>query len=133
MKLTKNILRISVALILLFLLFPIFFLVGLIVFYDDGLPILFKQKRIGKNNKIFKIFKFRTMKKDMPDTPTHLLIKGINHYTKTGPFLRKYSLDELPQLINIIFGDIGFIGPRPALYNQFDLKKLRDKKKISST
>tara|TARA_B100000900_G_C20596238_1_gene723521 strand:+ start:1679 stop:2251 length:573 start_codon:yes stop_codon:yes gene_type:complete len=132
MNFIKNILRAIVALILLFILSPIFFLVSLSILFDDGHPILFKQDRIGRNNKIFKIIKFRTMKKDMPDTPTHLLKKDINYYTKIGPFLRKYSLDELPQLVNIIFGDVGFIGPRPALYNQFDLIKLRDKKKISS-
>ncbi|MBT7515716.1 MAG: sugar transferase, partial [Candidatus Marinimicrobia bacterium] len=85
----------------------------------------FKQKRVGQNNAHFWIYKFRTMKKNTPDIPTHLVKNGKSLYTAIGPFLRKYSIDELPQLINIVKGDMTFIGPRPALYNQDDLIELR--------
>ena len=110
---------------------PIFFIVALIIFIDDGFPIFFLQKRVGLNGKYFKIFKFRTMKKNTPDIPTHLLKNAGDLYTRTGPFLRKFSLDEIPQLINIILGDIVFIGPRPALYNQQDLITLRKNKGLN--
>ena len=85
----------------------------------------FKQKRVGLNNVHFWIYKFRTMKKDAPDIATHLVNDSDSLYTAIGPFLRKYSIDELPQLINIVKGDMTFIGPRPALYNQDDLIELR--------
>ena len=85
----------------------------------------FKQKRVGLNNVHFWIYKFRTMKKDAPDIATHLVKDSTSLYTSIGPFLRKFSFDELPQLINIVKGDMTFIGPRPALYNQDDLIELR--------
>ena len=113
------------SLILLICLSPIFALVALAIIIDDGFPIFFKQKRVGQDNTHFGIFKFRTMKKDTPDIPTHLVDDGQSLYTSIGPFLRKFSLDELPQLINIFRGDMVFIGPRPALYNQDDLAELR--------
>ncbi len=102
-------------------------MVSFFIAIDDGLPILFKQRRIGKNNNHFWIYKFRTMKKDTPNIATHLLHNEGSFYTTIGPFLRKLSLDELPQLINILKGDMKFIGPRPALYNQDDLVLLRTK------
>ena len=111
------------------MLLPLFLLIGLIIIVDDGFPILFKQKRVGQKNSHFLIYKFRTMKKGTPDIPTHLL-NNQNLYTISGPFLRKFSFDELPQLVNIIKGEIKFIGPRPALYNQDDLIKLRSEKGI---
>ncbi|MCD7904339.1 MAG: sugar transferase [Clostridiales bacterium] len=90
--------------------------------------VFFKQDRVGKNKKIFKILKFRTMYSDTPkDVPTHLLNNPEAFITKTGGFLRKTSLDELPQLFNIIKGDMSLVGPRPALYNQYDLIAERDK------
>ena len=85
----------------------------------------FKQKRVGLNNVHFWIYKFRTMKKDAPDIATHLVKDSTPLYTSIGPFLRMFSFDELPQLINILKGDMIFIGPRPALYNQDDLIELR--------
>ena len=98
-----------------------------IVVYFKGI-ILFKQKRIGKNKKEFYIYKFRTMKVSTPkDVPTHLLDNPESYITKIGGFLRKTSLDELPQLFNILKGDMSIVGPRPALWNQFDLIDLRDK------
>ncbi|MBL7014240.1 MAG: sugar transferase [Candidatus Marinimicrobia bacterium] len=113
------------SLILLICISPILALVAIVIIIDDGFPIFFKQKRIGLNNNLFWIYKFRTMKKDTPDIPTHLVEDPSSLFTKSGPFLRKFSLDELPQLFNILKGQMTFIGPRPALYNQEDLKDLR--------
>jgi O-antigen biosynthesis protein WbqP len=113
------------SLILIIYLSPILALVAIAIIIDDGFPILFKQKRVGLNNTHFWIYKFRTMKKDSPDIATHLVNDSHSLYTKIGPFLRKFSIDELPQLFNIIKGDMIFIGPRPALYNQDDLNELR--------
>ena len=113
------------SLILLICLSPILLIVAITIIVDDGFPILFRQKRVGQNNAHFWIYKFRTMKKDAPDIATHLVTDGTSLYTSIGPFLRKFSFDELPQLINILKGDMIFIGPRPALYNQDDLIELR--------
>ena len=121
--------RLLSALLLIFLS-PIFVVVSILIFLDDGFPIFFKQKRVGLNNSIFSIYKFRTMKRNTPDVPTHLLNNNQKNYTLLGPFFRRSSLDEIPQLINIIRGDMVFIGPRPALYNQKDLIALRQKKNI---
>lgn len=90
-------------------------------------PILFKQKRIGKDRQNFQIYKFRSMRIDTPDVPTHLLENPDQWITSIGKILRKSSLDELPQLINIFKGDMSIIGPRPALWNQGDLADERDK------
>jgi O-antigen biosynthesis protein WbqP len=113
------------SLILLTCLSPILLIVAITIIVDDGFPVLFRQKRMGQNNAHFWIYKFRTMKKDAPDIATHLVKDGTSLYTSIGPFLRKFSFDELPQLINILKGDMVFIGPRPALYNQDDLIALR--------
>ena len=113
------------ALILLIILFPIFLIVGFLIFIQDGLPIFFKQKRVGVNYSYFHIYKFRTMKKDTPNVATHLLTNPEQYLLKIGALLRKLSLDELPNLINIISGEMVFVGPRPALYNQDDLMALR--------
>jgi len=113
------------SLILLTCLSPILLIVAITIIVDDGFPVLFRQKRMGQNNAHFWIYKFRTMKKDAPDIATHLVKDGTSLYTSIGPFLRKFSFDELPQLINILKGDMIFIGPRPALYNQDDLIALR--------
>ncbi len=115
---------------LFLLISPIFFGICFLIMIDDGFPIIFKQKRIGKKNKPFMIYKFRTMKINTPDIPTHLLNKSKNYFTGTGPILRKFSLDELPQFFNIIKGQITFVGPRPALHNQDDLIKLRTERNI---
>jgi O-antigen biosynthesis protein WbqP len=113
------------ALILVCVLFPIFIIVGLLIFIEDGYPIFFTQKRIGINYSFFKIYKFRTMKKDTPNVATHLLSNPDQYLLKTGKFIRKTSLDEIPNLINIIKGEMVFVGPRPALFNQDDLMALR--------
>jgi O-antigen biosynthesis protein WbqP len=113
------------ALILIILFSPIFLLVALAIFIDDGFPIFFTQNRIGINYTFFNIYKFRSMKKNTPNVATHLLINPETYLLKIGKFLRKTSLDELPNLINIITGEMVFVGPRPALYNQDDLMTLR--------
>lgn len=95
---------------------------------DSKGPIFFKQKRIGIHKKIFNILKFRTMRVDTPhDVPTHMLENPEQYITKVGKFLRKTSLDELPQIFNIVIGQMSIVGPRPALYNQDDLVAERDK------
>lgn len=95
---------------------------------DSPGPILFKQKRVGKNKELFEIYKFRTMRTDTPkDMPTHMLSNPDQYITKVGKFLRKTSLDELPQILNIFAGKMSVIGPRPALWNQYDLIEERDK------
>lgn len=115
------------------LLSPLFILIMLFIKIDSKGPILFKQKRIGRYKKHFNILKFRTMRIDAPkDTPTHLLENPDQWITKMGKFLRKTSLDELPQLINILKGDMSIIGPRPALWNQYDLIEERDKYDVNN-
>jgi O-antigen biosynthesis protein WbqP len=112
----------------LIVLSPVFLLILVLIKLDSKGPALFKQKRIGRNKKHFYILKFRTMRIDTPkDTPTHMLENPEKWITNVGKFLRKTSLDELPQIINIINGDMSIIGPRPALWNQFDLIEERDK------
>ena len=103
-------------------------ILALIIKLDDRGPVFFKQKRIGKDQKHFMMLKFRTMRTDTPkDTATHLLADPQKYITKVGRFLRKTSLDELPQLINILAGHMSIVGPRPALWNQFDLIEEREK------
>lgn len=113
------------ALVLFVILIPIMVFMGLIIFLEDGFPILFQQKRVGVDYSFFNIYKFRSMKKNTPDVATHLLENPKKYVLKSGLILRKLSLDELPNLINIIKGEMVFVGPRPALYNQDDLMKLR--------
>ena len=113
------------ALILLFIFSPIFLIVAIAIFIEDGLPVFFTQKRVGINYTFFHIYKFRSMKKDTPNVATHLLSNPAQYLLKIGGLLRKLSLDELPNLINIVKGDMVFVGPRPALYNQDDLMALR--------
>jgi O-antigen biosynthesis protein WbqP len=114
-----------IATILFLILSPFFLAVALAIFIEDGSPIFFKQKRVGINYSFFYIYKFRSMKKDTPNVATHLLNNPEKYLLKIGGTLRKFSLDELPNLINIIKGEMVFVGPRPALYNQDDLMALR--------
>ncbi len=113
------------ALILFIFLSPLFLIVTFVIFIEDGFPVFFKQKRVGINYSFFYIYKFRSMKKNTPNVATHLLINPDQYLLKFGKFIRKTSLDELPNLINIIKGEMVFVGPRPALYNQDDLMALR--------
>lgn len=94
---------------------------------DDPGPAIFKQKRVGKNKKLFWLYKFRSMKVNTPDIPTHLLENPEQYISRIGKFIRKTSLDELPQIYNIFAGKMSIIGPRPALWNQDDLIAERDK------
>ena len=114
-----------IALILLIVLSPVFVLVGLAIIIEDGFPVFFLQKRVGVNYSFFHIYKFRSMKKNTPNVATHLLENPGQYLLKTGILIRKLSLDELPNLVNIIKGEMVFVGPRPALYNQDDLMALR--------
>ncbi len=113
------------AIFFLFILLPLFFLASISILLEDGFPVFFKQKRVGVNYTFFNIYKFRSMKKNTPNVATHLLTNPEQYLLKIGGILRKFSLDELPNLINIINGDMVFVGPRPALYNQDDLMALR--------
>jgi O-antigen biosynthesis protein WbqP len=113
------------ALSLLILFSPIFILVFLAILIEDGFPVFFTQKRVGINYTFFNIYKFRSMKKNTPNVATHLLENPDQYLLKVGKIIRKTSLDELPNLINIVKGDMVFVGPRPALYNQEDLMTFR--------
>ena len=124
----KNIIDRVLAFMGLVLLSPLFLALILAIKMDSRGPVLFKQKRVGIHKSHFNILKFRTMRIDTPkDTPTHLLENPEQYITKVGRFLRKTSLDELPQIINILKGDMAIVGPRPALWNQYDLIAERDK------
>src|SRR5690554_5262164 len=126
-KLFKRIMDTLLSFIGLIVLSPLFILIIILIKIDSKGPILFKQKRVGKNKKHFYIYKFRTMRIDTPkDMPTHMLENPEQWITKMGKFLRKTSLDEIPQIINILKGNMSIIGPRPALWNQFDLIEARD-------
>ncbi|MCF1600652.1 sugar transferase [Tetragenococcus halophilus] len=127
-KYIKRALGFFLSLIGIIILSPILLVICLAIKIDSKGPIIFKQKRVGKHKKYFNIYKFRTMKSETPkEMPTHLLNNPDAFITKVGKFLRKTSLDELPQLFNILKGDMAVIGPRPALWNQYDLIAERDK------
>ncbi|EFW05289.1 galactosyltransferase [Coprobacillus cateniformis] len=116
----------------LIVLSPIFLILCIWIKLDSKGPILFKQKRVGKNKEYFNILKFRTMSIDTPsDMPTHMLSNPDQYISGAGKFLRRTSLDELPQIINILKGEMAIIGPRPALWNQEDLIAERDKYKAN--
>ena len=115
------------------LLSPLLILLAILIKTESKGPVLFIQKRVGKNKSHFKIYKFRTMKVDAPkNMPTHMLKNPEMYITKLGRFLRRSALDELPQLLNILRGDMSVVGPRPALWNQYDLIKERDKYKANN-
>ncbi|HEY8389926.1 MAG TPA: sugar transferase [Clostridia bacterium] len=129
----KPVIEYLIALIGFIVILPLFLSLMLIIKIDSRGPVFFKQNRIGKNKKIFKILKFRTMRIDTPkDVPTHLLENPDQYITRVGRFLRKTSLDELPQILNILGGKMAIIGPRPALWNQDDLIAERDKYNANS-
>ena len=107
---------------------PVYLVIAAAIKMDDPGPVFFRQKRVGIHKGHFQILKFRTMKMETPkDKPTHLLENPEQYITRVGKFLRKASLDELPQIFQIFTGDMSIIGPRPALWNQFDLIEERDK------
>lgn len=124
----KRVIDLTLSILGLIILFPFFIGIMLAIKLDSKGPIFFKQKRIGIHKTYFEILKFRTMKIDTPkDMPTHLLKDPDQYITRVGKFLRKTSLDELPQIINILKGEMSIVGPRPALWNQEDLIRERDK------
>lgn len=128
---TKRGMDFILSLIAIIMFSPILIVIAIFIKFDSKGPIVFKQKRPGINKKLFTIYKFRTMKIDTPNVSTEELGDPSRYITKLGLFLRKSSLDELPQLFNIIFGQMSIVGPRPALYNQDDLIKLRDEHGIN--
>ena len=121
---TRNIICLAV----LMLILPMMVFVSLLIFFEDGLPVFFSQERFGKNKKIFTIYKIRSMKNNSPQLGTHAVSK--NFLLKIGKFIRKIKLDEFPQLINVVIGDINLVGPRPGLVNQEILLSERDKNNI---
>ncbi|WP_284036370.1 sugar transferase [Neobacillus sp. 114] len=127
-KYIKNILDLVFAFIGMVILSPVFLILIICIKLDSKGPVFFMQRRIGKDKTEFNILKFRTMKIDTPkDMPTHLLKSPETYITRVGKFLRKTSLDELPQIINILKGEMSIIGPRPCLWNQYDLIAEREK------
>ncbi|MFU2423524.1 MAG: sugar transferase [Bacteroides sp.] len=124
----KRVIDFILSLTAIIILFPVLLILVIAIKAESRGPIFFKQKRVGIHKSHFMIYKFRTMRIDTPkDVPTHLLKNPDQYITKVGHFLRKTSLDELPQLINIVKGDMAIVGPRPALWNQYDLIAERDK------
>ena len=124
----KRVIDFVLSLIGVIILSPVLLILAIVIKMDSKGPVLFKQKRVGIHQKHFMIYKFRTMRTDTPkDMPTHLLQNPESFITKTGKFLRKTSLDELPQIFNILKGDMAIVGPRPALWNQYDLIEEREK------
>lgn len=124
----KRLIDLLLSFLAIVLLLPLWIVLSIAIFVTDPGPVFFTQKRVGKNKKTFKILKFRTMKTSTPhDMPTHMLENPEQYITKIGKFLRKTSLDELPQVFNIFVSQMSIIGPRPALWNQDDLVAERDK------
>ena len=123
----KRLIDIVISFIAIIVLLIPFVLISLLILITNPGPVFFRQKRFGKNKKMFKILKFRTMKVNTPDLPTDKIKNPEQYITRIGRILRKTSLDELPQVFNIFIGQMSFIGPRPALWNQTELIKLRDR------
>ena len=115
--------------LIIILFFPLI-LIGILILLTSGFPVFYWSERVGKNDKIFLMPKIRTMKNDTPQLATHLIDNAESFYTPLGKFLREYSIDEVPQLISILQGNMSFVGPRPALFNQSDLIGLRNKSGI---
>lgn len=126
----KRLFDIALSLFAAFILFIPFFLIAIMVRLDSKGDAIHFSKRVGQNNKLFLMPKFRTMHIDTPDLATHLISNPERYVTRFGKFLRRTSLDELPQIYSILIGKMSFVGPRPALYNQDDLISARNKKKI---
>lgn len=121
----KRVLDVFLASVSLIVFLPFFIIIAIAIKLDSEGPVFFIQKRAGVNSKLFNIYKFRSMKIDTPELATDKLDNHDKYVTRVGKILRKTSLDELPQLINILKGDMSFVGPRPALYNQYELIEMR--------
>jgi O-antigen biosynthesis protein WbqP len=126
----KRVFDISLSLLLLLLLSPLFLILSLLIKLTSMGLVLYWSSRVGKNNKLFRMPKFRSMLIDAPQVPSHLLSNPSAYLTPVGSFIRRTSLDELPQLFSILVGDMSFVGPRPALFNQDDLVALRTERGI---
>lgn len=126
-KFVKRLIDIVLSLLGILILAIPMAVVAIVIKVDDPGPAIFRQRRVGKNKELFWLYKFRSMKLNTPDIPTHLLTDPEKYISKVGNFIRKTSIDELPQLLNILKGDMSVIGPRPALWNQDDLIAERDK------
>ena len=113
------------SLVLIIIFIPLFGIISAVIIFSSGFPVFHWSKRVGQNNDIFNMPKFRTMRTDTPRVATHLLENPYSYMTFSGPFLRKTSLDEIPQLWSILVGNMSLVGPRPALFNQYDLVELR--------
>lgn len=121
----KRIFDFTVSLLMLIILSPVFLIVSILILFDAGAPVIFKQYRVGKDNKLFYVYKFRTMKNNTRNTSTDDLKEAESRITKSGRILRKTSLDELPQLFNILIGNMSFVGPRPLIPEEKEIRKLR--------
>jgi O-antigen biosynthesis protein WbqP len=117
---------------MLLFLSPLMVFVAVIIYLEDGSPVIYKQFRPGLNDRLFKFYKFRTMKLSTPDVATHLLNDPAKFLLRSGRILRKTSIDELPNIYNVLLGDMNIVGPRPTLHNQYDLIMLRKKHGINS-
>ncbi len=122
----------TVSLLLIIILLPVFLLVSLVVLIDAGAPVIFRQYRVGKDNKLFYIYKFRTMRKNTRNAATAELTDSDKFITKSGRILRKTSLDELPQLVNVLLGDMSFVGPRPLIPEEKEIRALRKEYNVYS-
>lgn len=120
-----------IALALIVILSPLFIAISILIFIFDGYPIIYIQKNYGLNNKIFNLYKFRTMKKNTPELPTEEFSNAGSYISKLGKMLRKFSFDELPQFFNVLKGDMNFIGPRPCMVrNEEIVRKMREVKGV---
>ena len=128
----KRIFDFTVSLMLIIILFPVFLIVAFIVLIDSGYPVIFKQYRVGKDNKLFYIYKFRTMKVNTRNTSTDDLTEANAVITKSGRILRKTSLDELPQLFNVLTGKMSFVGPRPLIPEEKEIRIIRKEYNVYS-
>ena len=128
----KRIFDFTVSLLLIILLSPVFLVVALIVLIDSGYPVIFKQYRVGKGNKLFYIYKFRTMRVNTRNAATDDLDEAEQAITKSGRILRKTSLDELPQLFNVLTGKMSFVGPRPLIPEEKEIRRIRKEYNVYS-
>jgi len=128
----KRIFDICLSLLSLIILSPVLLIVALIVIIDDGFPVVFKQERVGKDNKLFKVRKFRTMKNGTRNAATSDLTEAQSQITRSGRYLRRTSIDELPQLLNILEGTMSFVGPRPLIPDEKEIREMRIKNAIYS-
>lgn len=126
----KRMMDLLLSSVLVVVLSPVFVMIALAVRLTSPGPVLFRTQRVGRNNKLFTMYKFRSMRTDTPQVATHLLEDPDRFLSPVGGFLRKTSLDELPQLFNVMRGEMSLVGPRPALFNQDDLVALRTEKGV---